>query len=373
MSVKMKPLRRVLMIFSNSYDGAYPRDLAHGFFDAGIEIGFISLSKAAVPQWINNHSAKEFSASFGADISLARKVLRTISVIREFKPDIIQAHLFLGGIVGLIAGKIMGIPVIHTRHHIDEHYQSGTFVHRWIDRVVAKRSNHVVVCSTAAERWLIDVEGVKEKHVTVINQGFDFSYLSPSVEAIEKAKLDLGFSEERLNIVCVARYSKAKGQNYLLLALAELVKTIPNISLTLMGPGESQWLVKLVGELGLEQNVLILPSRDDVPACIAAADMTIHPSLADSFSQLVIEAQAVGGLLISSDIAAVREQIIDGVTGVIVRPRDSQAIANTVLYLVNNPDIALSMRKNGPLHVREKFTWQRMVDEEITCLSRYVV
>ena len=140
-----------------------------------------------------------------------------------------------------------------------------------------------------------------------------------------------------------------------------------------MGPGDSKWLVELVAELGLERYVRILPSRKDVPACIAAADMIIHPSLADSFSQLVIEAQAVGGLLISSDIAAVREQVVDGVTGVIVPPRDSQAIKDAVLYLVNNPDLAFSIRKNGPPHVREKFTWQRMVDEEIKCLSKYVV
>lgn len=363
--------KRVLMVFSNSYDGAYPRDLSHGFFDAGIEIGFISLSKAEVPQWINNHAAKEFSGGFGADISLARKVLRTISVIRSFKPNIIQTHLFLGGIVGLIAGKLLRIPVVHTRHHIDEHYQSGTFIHRWIDRTVAKRSDHVVACSEAAKIWLVKVEGVKEPHVTVINQGFDFSYLSPTPEAIEKAKLDLGFSENKLDIICVARYSKAKGQNYLLLALNELVKTIPNISLTLMGPGDSEWLVELVGELGLRQYVRILPSRDDVPACIAAADMIIHPSLADSFSQLLIEAQAVGGLLIASDIAAAREQIIEGETGVIVTPRDAGAIAEAVRLLFNNPELAMSMRQNGPGHVREKFTWQRMVSEEISCLTKY--
>ena len=358
------------MVFSNSYNGAYPRDLAHGFFDAGIEIGYISLSKAVAPEWIDDHSAKEFSAQFGTKISLARKVFRTITVIREFKPDVIQTHLFQGGIVGLIAGKLLRIPVIHTRHHIDEHYQSGTFVHRWIDRTIAKRSDHVVVCSEAAKKWLIEIEGVKESHITVINQGFDFSYLSPSPEAIEKAKLDLGFSESKLDIICVARYSKAKGQNYLLLALNELVKTIPNISLTLIGPGDSEWLVELVGEFGLEQYVRILPSRDDIPACIAAADMIIHPSLADSFSQLLIEAQAVGGVLIASDIAAAREQIIDGVTGIIVPPRDANAIAEAIHFLINNPESAKSMRKNGPSHVRESFTWQRMVSEEISCLAK---
>lgn len=364
-------LKRVLMIFSTSYNGAYPRDLAHGFFDAGIEFGLISLSKAAIPYWINDHSAKEFSKEFGADISIARKVLLTISVIRSFKPDVIQTHLFQGGIVGLIAGKLMKIPVIHTRHHIDEHYQSGTFVHRWVDRTVAKRASHVVVCSEAAKKWLTDIEGVKESHVTVINQGFDFDYLSPTPEEIERAKLDLGFSENKLNIICVARYSKAKGQNYLLHALHDLIKTIPNVSLTLMGLGDSEWLVELVGELGLEKYVRILPSRDDVPACIAAADMIIHPSLADSFSQLLIEAQAVGGLLVSSDIAAAREQIIDGVTGIIIPPRDSKAITEAVRFLVSNPELAISMRQNGPSHVREKFTWQRMVREEISCLTEY--
>jgi glycosyltransferase involved in cell wall biosynthesis len=99
--------------------------------------------------------------------------------------------------------------------------------------------------------------------------------------------------------------------------------------------------------------------------------MIIHPSLADSFSQLVIEAQAVGGLLIASDIAAAREQIIDGITGLIVPPRDSQAIIDAVLYLVENPDLAASMRKKAQVHVRNTFTWQRMVEEEIECLSRH--
>lgn len=372
MASETRLLRKVLMIFSYSYDGAYPRDIAHGFYDAEIEIGFISLSKAAIPEWINNHFARDFSVRFGSEISLLRKIIRTIAAIKEFKPDVIQTHLFHGGIVGLTAGKLLKIPVIHTRHHIDEHYQSGTFIHRWIDRLLAKSSNHVVVCSEAAKKWLIEIEGINSGHITVINQGFDFSFLSPSSVAIEKARLDLGFFEEKFNIICVARYSKAKGQNYLIAALSDLIKTIPNISLTLMGPGNSDWLVKLVNELELKQYVRILPTRDDVPACIAAADMIVHPSLADSFSQLVIEAQASGGLLVASDIAAVREQIVDGVTGVIVPPRNSQAIRDAIIFLMDNPEMCSSLRMNGPLYVREKFTWQRMVEEEIKCLAQFL-
>jgi glycosyltransferase involved in cell wall biosynthesis len=139
-----------------------------------------------------------------------------------------------------------------------------------------------------------------------------------------------------------------------------------------MGPGDSEWLIELVKELGLGQYVRILPSRNDIPACIAAADMIIHPSLADSFSQLVIEAQAVGGLLVASDIAAVREQVLDGVTGLIVPPRDPKAIADAVRLLLDNPESAMSMKAKAPLHVRGSFTWQRMVNEEIDCLKKYL-
>jgi glycosyltransferase involved in cell wall biosynthesis len=371
MQIKKHAVTRVLMIFSNSYDGAYPRELAHGFYNEGIEIGFISLSKAKAPSWVDTHHAKEFSGQFGPDVSILKKVLNTINVIRSFKPSVIQTHLFLGGIVGFVAAKLARVPVIHTRHHIDEHYQSGTTLHRWLDRVIAKKSDHVIVCSQAAKNWLVEVEKVREEDITVINQGFDFSFLSPTDEDIEMARRSLDFSKDDLNIVCVSRYSKAKGQNYLLLALKEIIKTVPQVSLKLMGPGDSTWLVKLVDELELNDFVDILPARTDVPACIAAADMVIHPSLADSFSQLVIEAQAVGGLLVATNIAAAREQIVDGVTGLIIPARDPKAIVEAVLYLVNHPDVAKSMRERGPSHVRERFAWQRMVAEEISCINRF--
>ena len=360
------------MVFSSSYEGHYARDLAHGFHDSGIQIGFISLTNSSVPNWVETFLANDFSSQFGGGIKLGKKIFRTIKAVRDFKPDIIQTHLFRGGIVGLFAGKLLGIPVIHTRHHIDEHYQSGTFVHRLIDRLVAKSADHVVVCSEAAKKWLVEVERVKESHISVINQGFDFSHLNPTLESTSKAKSSLGFSEENLNLICVARYSKAKGQDYLLKAFSQLLQTNHNITLTFMGPGDSRWLFDLVEELNLSRYVNILNSRNDIPACIAASDVVIHPSLADSFSQLVIEVQAVGGVLIATNIAAAQEQIIDGVTGLIIPPRDSNAIAEAVIRLLNDPDLASSIRTNGPIHVREKFTWQRMISEEISCLESHL-
>ena len=360
------------MIFSNSYGGQYARDISKGFSQAGITLGFISLSGAEVPSWIRQHNSKDLSKRFKNNRRIVLNVIKALFVASRFKPQIIQTHLFYGGIIGLFVGKILRIPVIHTRHHIDEHFQSGREIHRFLDRLVARKSTHVIVCSLAAKKWLVEIESIPADRITVINQGFDFKELVPSVESIVKARLELEFTNDKVNIICVARYSRVKGQEYLLKALKELINSVPKVQLVFMGPGDSQWLSNLVEEFGLSESVRILPERNDVSACIAASDFIIHPSLADSFSQLIIEAQAASGLLIATDIAAAREQIIDGKTGVIVPPRNPAAIVKAILFLLDNPDISKSIRQNSHKHVSQFFTMERMVDEEIECLTKYL-
>jgi glycosyltransferase involved in cell wall biosynthesis len=367
-----KPLK-VLMLTTYSYEGHHARDLSRGLTDQGIEVAWLSLSAAKTPSWVDEIPILDFSADFVGRKNFLSKIFVLCRILKSYKPDVIQTNLFHAGVIGLISGKIMKIPVIHKRHHIDEHYQAGSVLHRWIDRLAARKSSHVVVCSRATKDWLTNVEGINREHVTVINQGFNYSFLEPSSIEVQKAYKALGFSKSNLNIICVARYSKAKGQEYLLLALKELIKEIPSISITFMGAGESKWLADLVDEFQLSKHVTILPARDDIPACIAASDIVIHPSLADSFSQLIIEVQAVGGLLVATDIAAAREQIVDGKTGIIIEPRSPAAIVEAVSMLVSNPGLAASIRKNGPLHVRREFPWQRMVTEEIDCLLRFVI
>jgi len=363
---------KVLMITSYDLTGRYFRDIAHSFSQNGEILAVMSLAGSKKPDWASNTPCLDLTISNSSSRFTIFRILSAALVIRKFKPDVIQTHLFHASIFGFLVGKLWQIPVVLTRHHIDEHYQSGSFIHRFIDRFLAKRAKHVIVFSRAAKLWLVEVEGVGASQITVINQGFDFNLFDLPIADIAITKRKLNFSQKNLNIVCVSRYSKSKGQNYLLYAISEVVNTIPNLTVTFMGPGDKKWLVELTQELKLERYVRLLSQRADVPACIAAADMIIHPSLVDSFSQLVIEAQAVGGLLIASDIAAAREQIVDGVTGLIVPPRDSKAIAHAILYLVSNPELAFSMRATAPIHVREKFAHQRMYEEEIACLRLHI-
>jgi glycosyltransferase involved in cell wall biosynthesis len=153
-------------------------------------------------------------------------------------------------------------------------------------------------------------------------------------------------------------------------AVRGLVSKYPNLKLWFIGPGDSTWLRETVSIIGIEDHVIILPQRDDVLAIMACSAMVIHPSLADAFSQLVIEAQSVGSLLICTDIAAVREQVIENETALIIPPRDTNAIAKAIDLVLSNPAIGKKLKKNGPVHVRKTFTRERMIREQINLFQK---
>jgi glycosyltransferase involved in cell wall biosynthesis len=215
-----------------------------------------------------------------------------------------------------------------------------------------------------------DFESLDEDKISVINQGFDFSKLDPNGEEIEQSRSSLDFRSSDFNVICIARYSKTKGQEYLVEAVGELIREFENLRLTFIGPGDAGWLIDCIESKGLKKYIRCLPTRNDIAAVIAASDLVVHPSLVDSFSQLIIEVQGVGTPLVATDIAAAREQIVDGRTGLIVPPRDSASIANGIKLLYLDKELRERMGKAARDHVRQNFTLDRMYVEQMACYQK---
>lgn len=358
---------RVLMVSSHHMGGRYFEDFAKGAKDSEIKLGFMWLAKDEPPKWIEEFGVQNLNNRFLERRSLILQCFGGIYAVYKFKPDIIQTHLFRAGILGILIGKITKRPIILTRHHITEHIEVGSKLHRTIDKYSARIANFIIVFSIAAQKWLIDIERIDPKKIFTINQGFDFQKLSPTSEEILNARRQLGFSGETFNLVCIARYSETKGQRYLVEAICELAPFIPEIRLVFVGPGESDWLASIVGDLGLENHIRLEGYNSDIPACLAAADLVVHPSLVDAFSQLLIEAQGVGAPLIATDIAAAREQIIDGITGIIVKERNSSELAAAINRLYLDRDVMAQLGANATKSVQERFSVARMIQESQDC------
>ena len=362
--------KKILIMTSSEWAGPYIRDLVYGLSNNGYEIIYFSLAGPLKKQLDSSKEVTDLSFEFSSTDSILKKIIKTFKVMRRNNPELVQTHFFMAGLVGTIAGKLSRTSVILTRHHIDENYISGKRILVWLDGLSILLANHIVVCSEAAKKWICEVEHCNESKITVINQGFFFDEVKYSDLEIELIKTNLGFSRKSFNLICICRYTAGKGHELLLEAFKEVFGQIKNINLTFVGHGDSKWLKEIVKKQRLEKHVKVLDQRDDIFGCIMASDVVVHPSLVDSFSQLVIEAQFMGRPIIAFDIAAAREQILEGQTGFVIKPRDTHAMAEKILLLYRNPELRLTLGTKGIEHVTKSFTYERMINETLLLLGR---
>ena len=97
-------------------------------------------------------------------------------------------------------------------------------------------------------------------------------------------------------------------------------------------------------------------SRNDIPEMLHALDVVVSPSLSEGFSNAILEAMAAGKPVIATRVGGSPEQIIDGVTGLLVPPQDAGAIAQALLTLLRSPGLRREMGTAAQRHVQENFS-----------------
>jgi glycosyltransferase involved in cell wall biosynthesis len=114
-------------------------------------------------------------------------------------------------------------------------------------------------------------------------------------------------------------------------------------------------------ELRIHRNVFFLGNRTDVPNIISNLDVSVLSSTNEGFSNVILESMAASKPVVATKVGGSPEMVVNGVTGYLVPPADSGAIASAVIDLLQNPDKAQAMGTAGREVVKEKFTVETMV------------
>jgi glycosyltransferase involved in cell wall biosynthesis len=189
-------------------------------------------------------------------------------------------------------------------------------------------------------QWMKDVFlrdlMVKEKKMHVVPNGMDIEAFVERMEQQGQIKKPAG----KRVIACVARLDRLKGHRYLIDALAQ-VKREPSgeWECWLIGEGPARREIEQqIGLLGLESCVRLLGDRSDVPALLKHADMCVLPSLQENCPYSIMEAQVAGKPVIATEVGGIPEMITPEKTGFLVPPHDSEALAETLLRLLRDPE-----------------------------------
>jgi glycosyltransferase involved in cell wall biosynthesis len=360
----------VAHICATTLDSHYFANLGRGMRHAGLRVSGVSLIEPAAPGWLRAFDGEYLCLGARRKLAYPLAVVRLARWLRRNRVDIAQTHLLDGALVGVTAARLARVPfVVLTRHHTSEIEMVGTWLHALADRLMTARADRVVVLSHAVKTHMVEREGAPPAKIDVVYQGFDFERLGATDDDRRRVRAELGL-DGAFVIGCVARFFRTKGHRYLLAAASRLAPQIPNLKVLLLGGGDRSAIERMVADERLGDRVVFAGYRHDVPACLRAMDVVVHPSLTEAFCQTVVEALAAGAPLVATDVAAASEVVTDGVTGLLVPPADADAIASAVLRIHRDPAAARRMADEGRRSVSERFTIDRMVAGQLETYRR---
>lgn len=289
---------------------------------------------------------------------------RLTRLLARERVTILQTHGARANFYGRIAGRMAGVPVIiSTVHNSLKDYEVRS-LRRWLYTFLLRLTLplvHRIICVSDANRWdLIDECPAAAAKTQTVYNGVDPSAF-PSQSDRHKIRQELGNTQGPV-LVTVARLTEQKGHRYLLQAFPELLKTWPELCCVFVGEGELQdALQHMAIGLGVERACRFVGVREDIAAVLAAADLFVLPSLSEGFPFVLLEALAMGRPVVATRVNGVPELIEDHKTGLLVPPRDPQALAAAIREVLSDPAAALRMGAAGRVVVQERFTVDRMV------------
>jgi len=290
-----------------------------------------------------------------------RVIFDLYRLIRKERYNIVHTYLFGFHYLAAIPAKIAGVPVV-----ISSRRELATWK-KWQHHLLENLGNiftdKMVACSNAVREFSLDTENLTSDKIVTIYNGIDLKQFYPHQKNIRILE-ELGLDEKDKIVGMVANFSSVKDHKTLFKAIAEVKKTFPQVKCLLIGDGPLREELKVKSEeLKVKSNIIFLGRRDDIPELLSIMDVFILTSLSEGFPNVVLEAMACGLPVVATNTGGIPEAVIDEKSGVLVKPRDYQAIADTVVRLLENCGITKDMGKRGREIAENKFKFERMLAE----------
>lgn len=299
---------------------------------------------------------------------------RVQALARRFRPHILHAHSpALNAVAALRAGRRLGIPVVYevrafwedaaVDHGTSREWGLRYRLTRAMETFALRRAGHVTTICEGLKRDIV-ARGIPEARVTVIPNAVNLAAFQFGGEPDAALKRSLGL-EGRTVIGFIGSFYAYEGLDLLLACIPEVLKTLPDTRVLLVGGGPEEPALKaLAASLGLGDKVVFagrVPHRE-VQRYYSIVDVFAYPRHAMRLTDLVtplkpLEAMAQGRLLIASDVGGHKELIRDGETGILFRAGDAASLAHAVVRLLGSRERWPQLREQGRRFVERERNW----------------
>jgi sugar transferase (PEP-CTERM/EpsH1 system associated) len=287
---------------------------------------------------------------------------RLFRLLRRGSIQILHAHLFHANLLAATIGKLACVPIIITTRHSVEIGGQGR---EWLNRLVKPLRDVAIMVSRQVHETERYRSGVKADKIVEVPGGVHVdTFTRVDHKSIERLRHKWDLGPDVSTIGTVGRFVEPKGYTYLLDAVVNLRSQLPDVKALLVGDGVLRRPMEEKAEaLGLSDAVIFTGIRRDVPEILTLLDVFVLPSLWEGLPIALLEAMAAGLPVVATRVGGVPEVVVDGVTGLLVPPRDPEALSKAILKLLQNSDLRQKMGRSGRERVREHFSVERMVQD----------
>ncbi len=294
-------------------------------------------------------------------VELLLELLDIRRVLRDFRPRVLHVHTPIAAFLGRLAGRLERVPlVVYTAHGFYHHEGMPFLKRKFFESLESFALRHwtdlLFTVSREDAAW---AEG-KVKRLVWIGEGVDLRDLVPKKR----------FSKE-VTVLVASRVVREKGLFELVEASKVVLEEFPDALFVLAGDGPDMLELKRFAEsLGVAERWRFLGWRDDVPELMAAAQLFVLPSWREGMPRSILEAMAMGLPVVATDIRGCREEVVHGETGLLVPPKNPEALAEAILKILKDPELAERMGEAGRQRVEELFDERKVIKRQIEAIKR---
>ena len=337
---------------------------------AGHEVTLVSSSGQEVSLLTGIPGIRFYHVEIPRKISLKHDLLALWELFKLFhreRYDIVHSATPKAGMLTAMAAYLARIPVrLHT--FTGQPWMEMHGILRYVakigDKVTASLNTQCYADSFSQREFIIEEQVATSKQIRVIGAGslagVDLHRFNPEAWATRKDSIlaDLGINPGAKVITFIGRLTKDKGIDELVMAFVSLRNSGLECVLLLVGPKETDWSRLSINVRYIIENnsgIHCVGYSSEPERYLAVTDIFCLPSYREGFGNVVIEAAAMGVPSVGTDIVGLRDAVVDGVTGLLVAPKDVDALIKGLEKLLDNPQMRLEMSQRAISRVRHEF------------------
>lgn len=268
-----------------------------------------------------------------------RTITDLIKIIRKEKIELIHCHGYGSDNFGRMVGGLFRIPTI-------VHAHDDNFNYPWhqnlADLLLRRFTKKAIAISESVKRSCVTKRKICPNKLSVIHNGILLNNFNTiEKELIQKERKHLGIKLDSKIVGTVARLRAEKGIKYLIESAPKILEIFPDTIFLIAGDGPlREELQNLASQLGIQDKVLFMGFRQDIPAVLSVIDVFVAPSETEGLGLGILEAMAIGKPIVATSVGGIIEILKDGETGYLVPAKNSQELAKRVIYMLKNEEEA---------------------------------